>query len=355
MSLTPNNMSYHDLGSLQQIRSTAGKDKEGALRQAAEQFESIFFSMLLGSMRKAGEAFEVEGMMNSQTTKFYRDMQDSQMATELSQSGALGLADLLVQQLSPALGIPTKSQSQSQPQTHTLPDAAEKQLAMPKVILPARLSSAEVSNTAQNVLNNTQHTVMPAIAEIATDVPQVDAKPKVDKAEWQVASPSEFVRQLLPAARQSAKALGLDPLALVAQAALETGWGKRMIKTGQGDHSFNLFGIKANNSWQGETAVVDTLEYRQGIAKKEQAKFRSYASPEHSLQDYVAFIKQNPRYQDAVNATADPKAYFEQLQAAGYATDPAYANKIMAVYQSPVLRQAVDELADAQEMAPSAE
>lgn len=348
MSLTPNKMSYHDLGSLQQIRTTAGKDKEGALRQAAEQFESIFFSMLLGSMRKAGEAFEVEGMMNSQTTKFYRDMQDSQMATELSQSGALGLADLLVQQLSPALGIQNKPPVQA----HSLPDTTEKQLAMPKVILPARLSLAELSNTAQNVLNKTQQAVIPATEAI---VPQAEIAPKAAKADWQVASPVEFVKQLLPAARQSAKALGLDPLALVAQAALETGWGQRMIKTVQGGNSFNLFGIKANSSWQGETAVVDTLEYRQGIAKKEQAKFRSYDSPQHSLQDYVAFIKQNPRYQDAVNATADPKAYFEQLQAAGYATDPAYANKIMAVYQSPALRQAVDELADAQELAPSAE
>jgi peptidoglycan hydrolase FlgJ len=87
--------------------------------------------------------------------------------------------------------------------------------------------------------------------------------------------------------------------------------------------------------------VVDTLEYRGGIAKKEQARFRSYASPEQSLQDYVNFIKQNPRYQDAVKSSGDVKAYFEQLQAAGYATDPAYAQKIMAVYQSPALQNAV--------------
>lgn len=323
MSLTPNNVSYHDLSSLQQIRSNSAKDEKAGLRQAAEQFEAIFFSMLLGSMRKANAAFEVDGMMNSETTKFYRDMHDSQMATDLAQKGALGLADLLVQQLSPALGGSAKPE-----------DKAEKTLQMPTHILPARKANAVAVNRAQPA---------PAAADIAAETA---AQAGTD---WQVASPTDFVKSLLPAARQTAKALGLDPLALVAQAALETGWGQRMIKTAQGENSFNLFGIKANNGWQGQTAVVDTLEYRGGVAKKEQAKFRAYDSPAHSLQDYVNFISSSSRYQDAVKVTTDAKAYFEQLQAAGYATDPAYAQKIMAVYQSPVMQQVRSEQDDAQE------
>ena len=222
---------------------------------------------------------------------------------------------------------------------------SERALKMPKVILPAQpvtplqLTVREIKAADDNV------------AVDALNAPQQQQ----DKAAWHVASPEEFVRTLLPAARQSAKALGLDPLALVAQAALETGWGQRMIKTAAGSNSFNLFGIKANNGWQGNTAVVDTLEYRGGIAKKEQAKFRSYSSPEHSLQDYVAFIKHNPRYQDAVNASADAKAYFEQLQAAGYATDPAYAKKIMAVYQSPALQNARVDVTDTKDHAAAAD
>ncbi|HEY9042762.1 MAG TPA: glucosaminidase domain-containing protein, partial [Rheinheimera sp.] len=100
---------------------------------------------------------------------------------------------------------------------------------------------------------------------------------------------------------------------------------------------------------------VDTLEYRGGIAKKEQARFRAYRSAEHSLQDYVNFIKQNPRYQDAVNVSADTKAYFEQLQAAGYATDPAYAQKIMAVYQSPALQSARSDDSETKEITYAAE
>ncbi|NRQ42330.1 flagellar assembly peptidoglycan hydrolase FlgJ [Rheinheimera sp. YQF-2] len=324
MSLTPNNVSYHDLASLQQISSNSAKDEKAALRQAAQQFESIFFSMLLSSMRKANAGFEVDGMMNSQTTKFYRDMHDSQMATDLAQKGALGLADLLVQQLSPALGGSAKPE-----------EKAEKTLQMPTHILPARKI-----NTAGATANPVQAAI-PAAAPVNA--------PDDTATDWQVSSPADFVKSLLPAARQTAKALGLDPLALVAQAALETGWGQRMIKTAQGENSFNLFGIKANNGWQGQTAVVDTLEYRGGVAKKEQAKFRAYDSPAHSLQDYVNFIGNSARYQDAVKVTTDAKAYFEQLQAAGYATDPAYAQKIMAVYQSPVMQQLRTELDDTQE------
>lgn len=343
MSIPAKNMSYHDLSSLQQIRGNAAKDKEGALRQAAEQFESIFFNMLLSSMRKANEAFEVEGMMNSQASKFYRDMQDSQMATELSQSGALGLADLLVKQLSPAMGITPTDDKKALAMPGAEPERA---LKMPKVILPTQhIVPRQASSMDRQPADDK------AIAADAVNATQTQK----EHGHWQVASPEEFVRNLLPAARQSAKALGLDPLALIAQAALETGWGQRMIKTAAGSNSFNLFGIKANNGWQGDTAVVDTLEYRGGIAKKEQAKFRSYSSPEQSLHDYVAFIKHNPRYQDAVNASSDTKAYFEQLQAAGYATDPAYAKKIMAVYQSPALQNARDAMTDAKDSAAAAD
>ena len=327
MSQPVNQMSYHDLTSLQQIRSHAGKDEKAALRQAAEQFESIFFSMLLSSMRKANAAFEVDGMMNSQTTKFYRDMHDSQMSTELAKNGALGLADILVQQLSPAL-----SGRQATDKTDkALAKAANTDLIMPAYRQPAVKPAGKPAEESK---------ITPA---------QTQAENLSASASWQVSSPQEFVKKLLPAARQSAKLLGLDPLALVAQAALETGWGQRMIKTAQGGNSFNLFGIKANNGWQGDTAVVSTLEYNQGVAQKELARFRAYRSPEQSLADYVDFIRTSPRYQDAVAASSDSKAYFEQLQAAGYATDPAYAEKIMAVYQSPTLQQARQAADDAQE------
>lgn len=346
MSLTPNNVSYHDLTSLQNIRSESKSDEPAALRKAAEQFEAIFVGMLLTSMRKANAAFEADGMMNSQTTKFYRDMHDSQLATDLAQSGSLGLADLMVQQLSPAAYKKHKTDQAMplhQEKALQMPSSTHKTLKMPKHILPT-LPIALHQPVASQVTDNN-------VAAVAVQSPEQTTTANTTSAmkDWQVSSPEQFVRTLLPAARQTAKALGLDPMALIAQAALETGWGQRMIKTAQGGHSFNLFGIKANNGWQGETAVVDTLEYRQGIAKKEQAKFRSYDSPQQSMQDYVEFIQSSPRYQDAVKASADPKAYFEQLQASGYATDPAYAQKIMAVYHSPTMKSVRSEQNETQE------
>ncbi|SEA44807.1 flagellar assembly peptidoglycan hydrolase FlgJ [Alkalimonas amylolytica] len=302
-------LSYHDINSLQQIRQSAGQDEKQGLRQAAEQFEAIFMNMLLKSMREANAHFEAEGMMHSETTRFYRDMHDNQLASDLSQSGSLGLADLIVQQLDPTAAV-----SSARP---PIPG----DLLMPQ---PIQRQSQQ------------QRTRMEATA--AEPQAALSAKAVKKPSSWQVASPAEFVERLLPAAREAASALGLDPLALVAQAALETGWGQHMIRTANGENSYNLFGIKASRGWQGETAVVDTLEYRQGVAQKEKAKFRAYASPEQSLQDYVQFIRGSARYQDAVKVASDSVAYFRQLQAAGYATDPNYAEKIKSVLSSPTIR-----------------
>ncbi|MBV2127890.1 flagellar assembly peptidoglycan hydrolase FlgJ [Arsukibacterium indicum] len=346
MSLTKTQVSYHDVNSLQNIKTAAKTDEKAGLRQAAEQFEAIFMSMLLSSMRKANSAFEAEGMMNSQTTEFYRDMHDSQLATDLAQKGALGLADLLVAQLDPTAGL-----------NRAKPD---NELNMPGAInlnpLPARPDNSKALNRSEFSTGVRQ--TLQAIADLPAGMPaaakhnaasqkaEVDIKQPTD---WQINSPQDFVRKLLPAAQQAAKALGLDPMAMIAQAALETGWGQRMIKTAKGENSFNLFGIKAHNNWQGESAVVDTLEFRGGIAQKEQARFRSYASPEQSLQDYASFISDNPRYQQALQVTAEPAAYFNELQTAGYATDPEYAKKIMAVYQSPTFDEVRAELNAAQD------
>ncbi|MDP4528316.1 flagellar assembly peptidoglycan hydrolase FlgJ [Alkalimonas delamerensis] len=302
-------MSYHDINSLQQIRQTAGQDEQQALRQAAEQFEAIFMNMLLKSMREANAHFEADGMMHSETTRFYRDMHDNQLASDLAQQGSLGLADLIVQQLDPA--------------------AVANQ---PKPLAPGELMMPQPIQRAVR-----QAATSPASAAMQP-APETAKADFLQESRWQVSSPSDFVARLMPAAREAASALGLDPLALVAQAALETGWGQHMIRTSDGENSFNLFGIKASRGWQGDTAVVDTLEYRQGVAQKEKARFRAYASPEQSLQDYVQFIRNSARYQDALKVASDSVAYFRKLQAAGYATDPNYAEKIKSVLNSPTIR-----------------
>lgn len=356
--------SYHDLSSLQQIRSAARGDEKGALRQAAEQFEAIFFNMLLKSMRQANKAFEAEGLMNSQTTEFYRDMHDSQLATDLAQKGSLGLADLLVQQLDPhaaakrgttasdlrlpgedqhTLALPAPQHYTQESDLNLLKAHAALQVVQAENSQPGRRDVSQLSPLLEKLQQQREQQRTERLSN-ATPQPaatlSTDATPQVFSAD----SPVAFIRSLLPAARKAASSLGLDPLALIAQAALETGWGKRMIKTAGGDNSYNLFGIKASRNWQGDTAVVDTLEYRQGVAKKEQAKFRAYASPEHSLQDYTEFIGNSLRYQQAVAAAKEPAAYFSELQAAGYATDPNYAQKIMSVFKSSAFEQIRAEL-----------
>jgi flagellar protein FlgJ len=152
-------------------------------------------------------------------------------------------------------------------------------------------------------------------------------------------TPQEFIAALLPSAEKAAAEIGLDPLALVAQAAVETGWGQQIIHSAQGKNSHNLFGIKADSRWQGDKALVETLEFSEGVPRKEQAQFRSYSSFDDSLKDYVNFVKQSPRYADAVQKSADSKAYFDSLQEAGYATDPKYSNKVIDVLNSDTLRQ----------------
>ena len=328
MSKVENKVNYHDLTSLAQLKHSSSKENDdAALKQAAKQFESIFMGMLLSSMRKANEVFEDEGVLNSNATKFYQDMYDKQLSTELSEKGSLGLADLLVQQLRPTKGKTTPASMLKLPtEAAPVPDGTTRAQATDNAAPVPVKKQAEVAEQKVTASPPVVTETLPAKSD--------------DHEDWTFDTPGEFIQKLMPAAKQAAQKLGLEPLALLAQAALETGWGQRTFKTAEGNNSFNFFGIKAHNSWQGEVAVVDTLEYRQGVAQKEKAKFRAYESPEQSLGDYVDFIKSNPRYQQAVAMADNPKAYFQQLQAAGYATDPNYAQKILSVFNSDTFKQA---------------
>jgi flagellar protein FlgJ len=155
---------------------------------------------------------------------------------------------------------------------------------------------------------------------------------------------SEFVDQVLPTIRSAAQALGLNPLALLAQAALETGWGKRMAHTADGNPSLNLFGIKADDAWGGARATANTVEYSGGVATQRQAVFRAYGSIEESVSDFANLLKNSPRYARAAAAGSDPQAYIAGIGRSGYATDPEYGNKLNDILQSSTLRDAVKGL-----------
>jgi len=144
-------------------------------------------------------------------------------------------------------------------------------------------------------------------------------------------SADQFVNTMLPMAKEAAERIGVDPRYLVAQAALETGWGKSVMRAQDGSSSHNLFGIKAGTSWKGDSARAITSEFRNGAMVKETAEFRSYDSYKDSFHDLVTLLQTNNRYQDVVKSADNPEQFVRELQKAGYATDPDYASKISQI------------------------
>jgi flagellar protein FlgJ len=176
--------------------------------------------------------------------------------------------------------------------------------------------------------------------KLARDAALTDAQdPAAGKA-----APENFVRTLMPYAERAAQQLGVAPAVLLAQAAHETGWGKAVPRHADGTSGHNLFGIKADPTWRGARISVPTVEYENGIAVRKPQVFRAYASYAESFNDYVNFLRSNPRYQEALSRAGDASAYTQGLQQAGYASDPEYANKLQSLLASPALQQALAAL-----------
>lgn len=284
----------HDISSLDKLRKQAVDGDEGsekaALTAAAKQFEAIFTSMLFKSMRDANASFE-SGLMDSQNQQFYRQMMDEQMSSELSSNGSLGLADMIVAQLSSG-SIENKSASARS-------DDFE---AMMEKIDRIRQERADATTVA---------------------MPSAQQPSRFD-------SPESFVTSMRPYAEKAAQALGIDSSLLLAQAALETGWGQKVVNNSRGS-SNNLFNIKADRSWAGDKVSTQTLEYHQGVPVKENAAFRSYSNYEESFNDYVSFLNKNPRYTTALRHGGNNEEFIRGIHQAGYATDPRYADKVLSV------------------------
>ncbi|KGY13434.1 flagellar rod assembly protein FlgJ [Vibrio tubiashii] len=284
----------HDIANLDKLRKQAVDGDEGsekaALTAAAKQFEAIFTSMLFKSMRDANSTFE-SGLMDSQNQQFYRQMMDEQMSSELSASGSLGLADMIV----------------------------------------AQLSTGSVENQNAKASNQDFEAMMEKIDRIRHE--RADATTVVMPTQTQPSrfdSPESFVTSMKPYAEKAAQALGIDSSLLLAQAALETGWGQKVVNNSRGS-SNNLFNIKADRSWAGDKVSTQTLEYHQGVPVKENAAFRSYANYEESFNDYVSFLNKNPRYTMALRHGGNNEEFIRGIHQAGYATDPRYADKVLSV------------------------
>ncbi len=354
-----------DLNGLNDIReqSRAGNSegKKEALKEAAQQFEAIFMKMLLSSMRKAQEVLESDSPFNSESTKFYRDMHDQQMAVELSSNGSLGLTDLIVRQLGgddgtfkPSsvlrndgnLKVTDSANSSLDKTSETNKDnqhnsLIEKMLADKNQIKPDIDIPFAGSYQPQHNINN-------QVNSAASQFIIRDVDKRTNKVSGQSESvnnsatisnhsfdePKDFVTALIEPAQKVQKTLGVPFEVVIAQAALETGWGQKMIKDQDGGSSNNLFNIKADSRWAGDKITKDTLEFEQGAMIKKSEPFRTYQSLTDSVDDYINFLSTSERYQDALQDSGNVEYFLQGLQKAGYATDPQYADKILGTLKT---------------------
>jgi len=286
-----------DVQGVDELRRTARSSPQEGMKQASKQFEVMFMSMVLKSMR---EATPSDGMFSSQSEKMYTSMLDQQLAQNLSGRG-LGLADAMYAQLSRM----TAGQAGSLGE-----------MALPKA-LPQSSAPAPASFPVGRA---------PALSlyEEAT------AQATLSRSALPQAHVEAFVSRLLPAAQRASEASGVPAQLIMAQAALESGWGKREIRMEDGGASFNVFGIKADRSWKGPVAETTTTEYVNGAPQKTRAAFRAYGSYDEAFADYAKFLANNPRYAGVV-ATRDAAEAAHGLQRAGYATDPEYGGKLVRI------------------------
>jgi peptidoglycan hydrolase FlgJ len=260
---------YADFSGLEGLKKGVKADDPKAIRAAAQQFESLFTNMMLKSMREANLG---SGMGDSQESDLYQGMYDQQIAVQMSQGKGIGLADMLVQQLTRNAATKGAPTAQGAPAAQTAPVSQATQIG--------------------------------------------------------------FVQQLEPYAQRAATQLGVSADTIIAQAALETGWGQHVPGAAAGASSNNLFGIKADSGWSGASASALTTEFNRGSANSSTQPFRAYSSVEQGINDYVTLLQRSARYQQALGTGNDVTAFASGLAQGGYATDPDYVQKLQATAAS---------------------
>lgn len=280
-----------DAQSVDKLRLQAKQDPDAALKAVAQQFEGIFMNMLLKSMR---EASQQDGVFDSEQGKLYTQLFDQQLAQKLSTGRGIGLADMMVKQL-------TRSGMNNSPESP---------------VPSPEYGSASALRTRHSGLG-------------------------AQDSETAFKNPKEFVDKLWPHAVEAGRELGVPPHFLLGQAALESGWGKRQILAADGKNSHNLFGIKAGGKWDGAKVAAATTEYSNGVPQAGRAQFRAYESYAEGFRDYAALLRSSPRYQGVTGQDIDAASFAKALQRAGYATDPLYASKLARVVSGETMRQAL--------------
>lgn len=275
------------------LRAAADKNDPAALREVASQFEALFLQTMLKNMREASLGDPLIG--NNDQHEMYQGMMDQQLALEMASGKGIGLADMLVRQLGGADGAASYRPDRDYP------------------------------------LSNLSHANLVGAPKAAPGWPD----------------PKSFARDIWPHAERAGRRLNVAPEAIVAQAALESGWGAHVMPDKRGDSSFNLFGIKAGGAWQGDQVLRQTLEFEDGLPRPQKAAFRTYGNVAATFDDYTRFLTENPRYGAVHGHGNDVAGFANALQESGYATDPDYAKKLGDILNSPTMQSVIRELKNA--------
>ena len=302
------NLSQHlavDTQGLNKLQRSARDNSPESIKAVAAQFEALFLNMMLKSMREAGAG--EGGLFDNEQSRMYTSMLDQQLTQSMASRG-IGLADVLIRQLSP-------QQSAANP-----------------VIDPAMPDSAP---SGKDSLHGAMERMLTAPARTpAASSEQSDSPVGPQRASAsQPAHVQAFQSRLEVHAEEASRITGIPSKFILAQAALESGWGKREIVGADGTRSHNLFGIKATGNWKGKVVETATTEYVEGVAQRKVEKFRAYDSYADAFRDYARLLSNNPRYQDVIAQGKDAVGFASQLQRAGYATDPNYAAKLARIIQ----------------------
>lgn len=369
----PANLSIDPKG-VDALRQSAKNNSPDAIKGVAQQFEGLFMSMIMKSMR---EATPKEGLFDSEQGKMFSSMLDQQLSQNLAKRG-VGLADMLIRQLSgkqgsqnavaetgsaapsngvnglinsntglkaPALGTALSSTVPAQPGAGLLNSSsasafgnsaaigggfqANLQTALESGIpgvLKAVLNGKGIVETAGAMAGGTAGAIAGVVNRVAASS---DPEPRVRTA--QAAHVRAFEDKLRAHAEDASRSTGIPAKFMLGQAALESGWGKREIVAADGTNSHNVFAIKANTSWKGKTVETATTEYVNGVPERKIERFRAYDNYGDAFRDYAKLLQNNPRYQNVLANSQDAQSFAQGLQRAGYATDPQYAAKLSRI------------------------
>ena len=287
-----------DFKGLDELKVQAKNNAKEALPEVARQFEGIFLQSMLKTMRMGQHFLDDSSPFNGKNQATFQEMLDGQYSSNIANSKGIGLATMLAKQL-----------------------------------------QGQVSGSASETLSKDPTSVknMSSVNDFIKIKSPMHDTVKSSSTE----GIDDFVKSIWPKAKEAASAMGLDPKILIAQAALETGWGKFIAKDADGTSSNNLFNVKTGNNKDFESVKVKSTEYIADTPINMTASFRKYSSVEQSFKDYVSLIQGSERYQSALANAGNPEAYVNELHKAGYATDPKYGNKILSIYHGDDLNQSM--------------